>query len=307
MRRAVAGAAACALFAALAACNRQEQQKEVPVPPAQTPPTATAPTETPAANLAMAGSQVASAGVAAAAVPPCTSCHGQQGEGNAAAGFPRLAGQSAQYLQRQLELYASGARSNPVMMPIAHGLSADQRKSVAAYYASLDAPAAPNAPAGADAKVQQRGALLAQIGDESRRVQACGNCHGPGGLGAPPSFPYLAGQNATYLSAALNAWKSGSRNTDASGQMVAIAKGLSDTDIAALSQFFATQAPPKPLDWKRSPAPGGTPAGDAAGPASQTQGAQGVGSEQGLPVTGAGQSSGASDSANPPPQPPQKP
>ena len=284
-----------------AGCKNKDEPQPVPVAPTPTAPGTAAPTEAPSANLAMAGSLVAASGVPASAVPPCTSCHGQQGEGNAAAGFPRLAGQSAQYLLRQLELYADGTRKNPVMMPIAHGLSDDQRKSVAAYYATQAAPAtAPTA--AADAKALQRGQKLSQIGDEASHVQACGNCHGPDGLGAPPSYPYLAGQNAMYLSASLKAWKDGSRDTDASRQMPEIAKGLGDEDIAALSQFFAAQAPPAPLDWKRGAPPTGT--ATPSGPSGASPPAEGSGSEQGSAVTGGGQGpgSGGDASKTPPPK-----
>src|SRR5271163_1910647 len=45
----------------------------------------------------------------------CQGCHGVHGEGNAPAAIPRLAGQSAEYLAKQLEDYASSDRANPVM------------------------------------------------------------------------------------------------------------------------------------------------------------------------------------------------
>jgi cytochrome c553 len=46
---------------------------------------------------------------AAAATPPCEACHGAHGEGMAAAHVPRIAGQSADYLQKQLDDYADGS------------------------------------------------------------------------------------------------------------------------------------------------------------------------------------------------------
>jgi cytochrome c553 len=195
------------------------------------------------------------------------------------------------------------------MAPIAHGLTTDQRKTVAAYYASLDSAVAAAAPAASDdGKALRRGQQLSEIGDEAPHVQACANCHGPGGLGAPPSFPYLAGQNPSYLSAALNAWKSGARLTDGSGQMMEVARGLSDADIAAVSRFFAGQTPPRPLDWKKTPAVPGAAPSTAPGPTAPTSGEQGVGSEQGLPVTGASQnSSGANSPGHAPEAPPAAP
>jgi cytochrome c553 len=132
------------------------------------------------------------------------------------------------------------------MTPIAKAMSEQQMRDVSAYYASAAAPV----PAGASGKpaagALERGRVLAGTGDESRRVQACANCHGPAGAGEAPDYPYLAGQNAAYLSAAMAEWKSGARNTDASGQMPAIAKLLSDQDIAALAAFYSARQPPAP-------------------------------------------------------------
>ncbi|SEH68089.1 Cytochrome c553 [Stutzerimonas xanthomarina] len=55
----------------------------------------------------------------------CITCHGAEGEGMAAAGFPRLAGLPAGYMRKQLGDFASGARANPTMQPIAAALSAE--------------------------------------------------------------------------------------------------------------------------------------------------------------------------------------
>ncbi|WP_460826576.1 c-type cytochrome, partial [Massilia terrae] len=194
-----------------------------------------------------AGEQIASKGTPNG-VTACVACHGAQGEGNAAGGFPRIAGQSAWYIGKQLAAYANGARVNPVMEPVAKGLSAEQIRDVAAYYASLGGGAGSAASAGAKAAggAAARGLLLATKGDEVRRVQACANCHGPGGAGEPPASPYLAGQHANYLSAAMQAWKSGARKTDPSGQMVEIARALNDADVAAIAAFFSAQPAPPP-------------------------------------------------------------
>src|SRR5699024_10990142 len=70
--------------------------------------------------------------------PPCLTCHGANGEGNAAAGFPRLAGLSAAYQSKQLHDFASGERGNPIMAPIANALSDQQIEALARYYAGLE-------------------------------------------------------------------------------------------------------------------------------------------------------------------------
>ncbi|MGJ7918055.1 c-type cytochrome [Massilia sp. LXY-6] len=183
-------------------------------------------------------------------VMACGGCHGAQGEGNAAGGLPRIAGQSQAYLGRQLGAYANDARVNPIMQPIAKAMSAQQIRDVSAYYASLGSTPGATSTAPAAAKPSDagwtRGRLLSEVGDESRGVQACANCHGPGGVGKQPDYPYLAGQHANYLTAAMGAWKSGARKTDGSGQMPHIARALADADVAALSSYFAAQPAPPP-------------------------------------------------------------
>src|SRR5690349_15017650 len=73
--------------------------------------------------------------------PPCQSCHGADGGGQAAAGFPRLAGLDATYLARQLADYAAGSRSDAVMQPIARALSAEERQAIASFYSRMPVPA----------------------------------------------------------------------------------------------------------------------------------------------------------------------
>jgi cytochrome c553 len=183
----------------------------------------------------------------ATAVAQCTGCHGPRGEGNAGAGFPRLAGQSSRYLRHQLDSFADGTRVNPVMGSISHAMSPEQRASAAAHFASL-ASVPPGAAASAPGDVA-RGRDLAEQGDAPKQVQPCKNCHGPAGAGLGMQLPYLAGQPAAYLAKALAAFRDGSRRTDPTGQMTPIAKVLSDADAQAVAAYYAEQPPPAaPLD-----------------------------------------------------------
>src|SRR5580658_2524970 len=92
------------------------------------------------APTARAAAAKAAPAAAAAAAPPCEACHGAHGEGMAAAHVPRLAGQSADYLRKQLDDYADGTRDNPIMANFAKALSKQQRTRFAARYASMPAP-----------------------------------------------------------------------------------------------------------------------------------------------------------------------
>lgn len=73
-------------------------------------------------------------------------------------------------------------------------------------------------------------------------VTVCASCHGERG-DAPiaPNYPILAGQHASYLEHALKGYRNGERKNPV---MSAQAANLSDTDIRALSQYFAVQPGP---------------------------------------------------------------
>jgi thiosulfate dehydrogenase len=173
----------------------------------------------------------------AGGVPPCIACHGVRGEGNAANGFPRLAGLPASYLRAQMSAFADGQRENPVMAPIAKLLNADETQAVSLYFAGLPTPNLANsAPVSAGP-----GALLALDGRWSDKLPPCVACHGPGGIGVGTSFPPLAGQPAPYLEAQLEAWQQGKRHPGPLGLMQAVARRLSPSDIVAVSQWFAAQ------------------------------------------------------------------
>lgn len=199
----------------------------------------------PAATVGAA--QIANAGNGHGA-PPCASCHGAAGEGNAVAGFPRLAGLPADYLQNQLTHFASGQRQNAMMMPIAKALSADEMASLAAYYAQLPVPTkvTPLASGAAGAAASSIGEQLANRGRWSDDVPACSSCHGQGGVGVGANFPALAGQSSLYLVNQLQAWRKGTRDAGPLGLMGGIAKKLSDADVQAVADYFSEQTPATP-------------------------------------------------------------
>lgn len=173
-------------------------------------------------------------------VPACQTCHGALGEGNKAASFPRLAGLGQSYLAAQLTAFASASRANPVMQPIAAGLSLAQRTAMAAYYARLGGPQPLSAGAAADPQPTQTGPWLAARGRWSADIPACSQCHGTQGLGVGDSFPPLAGQPAAYIAAQLQSWKHGTRPPGPQSLMLKIAARLSDDDVAAVADYYAS-------------------------------------------------------------------
>ena len=92
------------------------------------------------------GRLLATVGAPPGRVPACNACHGEAGF----ATFPRLDGQHAPYLQRQLELWRrglnAGTDNGAIMAPIAARLTDAQIRDVSAYYASLAGKAAEKKP-----------------------------------------------------------------------------------------------------------------------------------------------------------------
>jgi cytochrome c553 len=87
-----------------------------------------------------AGEQLYRAGDKARGIPACMACHGPTGRGNEPGKFPALRGQHSVYVIKQLNDYASGARTtgpNGIMPTIAKRLSADDMRNVASYVQGL--------------------------------------------------------------------------------------------------------------------------------------------------------------------------
>ena len=81
------------------------------------------------------GKQLFEQGVPARQIPPCASCHGPHAEGLAS--FPRLAGQHAPYLLKQLIVIQSVLRTAPVMHGVIKDLTRDQMQAVVVYLESI--------------------------------------------------------------------------------------------------------------------------------------------------------------------------
>lgn len=89
-------------------------------------------------NLAAQGQLTYTDGIVNSAVPACSGCHGEKGEG--ADKFPRLAGQHAGYLTTQLLNFKNDVRNNDakkVMRAIAQRMTEQEIKAVSEYITSL--------------------------------------------------------------------------------------------------------------------------------------------------------------------------
>jgi cytochrome c553 len=77
------------------------------------------------------GREIYEHGVAAQGVPPCATCHGPDAHG--LADFPRLAGQHAQYVLKQLASFQSNMRNVAIMHGVAQNLNLDDMDAAAAF------------------------------------------------------------------------------------------------------------------------------------------------------------------------------
>lgn len=168
---------------------------------------------------------------------PCSTCHGADGLGMPSAGFPRLAGLPADYLTKQISDFRSGSRSNPIMQPIAQALSEDESKALSVMLAKMPSPAVK--PVNRAHVAKGLGEILALRGAWDRNIPECVACHGPSAIGVGATFPPLSGQSAQYLQSQLNAWRQKTRKNDQDDLMGHIARSLTDTEVEAVSQYFA--------------------------------------------------------------------
>jgi cytochrome c553 len=162
----------------------------------------------------------------------CFVCHGAEGESSTPL-FPRLAGQHAAYIARQLADYRSGRRINGVMQPIAKALDPNDFAALGRWFESRPAQAHDSD----DPALAARGAALFQQGDAARGLVACASCHGSTGAGTE-SLPRLAGQHAAYVERQLKAFGQRQRRND-DAVMQKQAMRLSEAEMKALASYVA--------------------------------------------------------------------
>lgn len=163
----------------------------------------------------------------------CASCHGVDGN-SAIAMYPKLAGQSANYIAKQLANFKSGERVNSIMAGMVAALSEEDMNDLAAYYAV-------QTPTAGQAEGSDIGHKLYFGGDANKGITACVACHGVKGKGmAQAGFPALAGQHAAYLKTQLASFREGHRGNDRNKMMRNIAIKLSDSEIDELVSYMSS-------------------------------------------------------------------
>jgi cytochrome c553 len=169
----------------------------------------------------------------------CVACHSADGN-SIIPGNPKLAGQSAAYIYKQLSNFKAAdgkqpERVNPIMNGMVAGLSNVDMKNLAAYYASQQR----KSEVAKNRETIELGQQLYRAGDAAKGLPACAACHGPTGAGIPAQFPRISGQFAEYTETQLRNFRSGERSNDPNKMMRMVALKMTDPEIKALSDYVA--------------------------------------------------------------------
>ncbi len=181
----------------------------------------------PAAGEALYNNGDPSRGVVA-----CVGCHGSNGQ-SASGAWPKLAGQHAAYLTKQLKNYKDGTRPNAVMQGMVATLTEQDMNNISAYLVKQT----PSLGVATNKDMIELGQSIYRGGIAAKGVPACAACHSPNGAGIPAQYPRMGGQWAEYNTAQLIAFREGVRKN--STQMTTIATKLSDQEMKAVSDYMA--------------------------------------------------------------------
>ena len=163
------------------------------------------------------------------AAPPkaalCAACHGVNGKPVLPV-YPVLAGQTARYTYLQLRDFQEGRRTNELMTPMVAGMTRDEMRELADYFAKQKPPL----------QVYAASAEKARLGKLKSDETLCTMCH-LGGFAGQNEVPRVAAQNFDYIVKQLTEFKARQRTNDA-GTMTSVANTLSAQDIDNLAHYL---------------------------------------------------------------------
>jgi len=157
----------------------------------------------------------------------CAGCHGTDGASTGPA-TPSLAGKSETYIVDSMVAFKSGERPSTVMGRIAKGYSEEEFKLMASVFAKQ--PIA----------ITRQKLDTAKVDAGSKLYEKnCAKCHDEYGGLADDDSGILFSQWLPYMQFSMEDFKAGSREMPK--KMKKKVKKLSDDEIEALLQFFASQ------------------------------------------------------------------
>lgn len=189
----------------------------------------------------------AAAGKAKATV--CGACHGPLGIAPVPL-FPNLAGQKAEYLYWRLVAFKRSADPDSPMTAQVAQLDEASMRDLAAWFASLPAPAPTAVAGGGDAAAH--GETLYHEGDPARGIPPCQGCHGAAAQGHPKAdddarwriYPALHGQHAAYVRHRLEDLGRDAHPLSSGARLMApIARSLDADSAAAIASWLESGAP----------------------------------------------------------------
>lgn len=164
----------------------------------------------------------------------CQGCHRAGALGRVDGSYPRLAGQHATVLIKQMTDVRAGRRDNPRMYPFAdkHVIGPQDIADIAAFLQGLPVP--PNNGKGSGENLERAKKLY---------EADCAICHGDNGEGSGEKFyPRVSGQHYKYLLRESQSIRDGERR-NANPKMVRVVKGYSDADIAIVADYMSRFVP----------------------------------------------------------------
>ena len=164
----------------------------------------------------------------------CFLCHGANGESSSEV-FPKLAGQHAQYITKQLSNFKSGKRKSTAMADMVTKLSPEDMLAVGQYFEKMNLPKSP----AKELDLAKVGEYIYLKGNSYSGVPACASCHGPDGMGTA-ALPRLAGQFPHYLEAQLKQFNTRERNND-NAVMHSVAAKMTALEIAAVAEYLGSK------------------------------------------------------------------
>lgn len=163
----------------------------------------------------------------------CIACHAIDGNSVVSVN-PKLAGQHAAYISKQLNNFKSGLRENIVMAGMVANLTEEDMINLGNYFSEQDILLSSAQKNG----VGSLGENIFRAGIKSKGVAACAGCHGPSGHGIPDKYPRLNAQHSEYTLAQLNAFRLGLRKNDSEAVMRTIAQKLTEQEMQSVADYI---------------------------------------------------------------------
>lgn len=159
----------------------------------------------------------------------CKVCHGIDGESSSAI-YPRLAGQNASYISKQLADFKAGRRTG-TMNDIAASLTDEDMAALGEYFSNKPV----KAHRASDPDLTAVGKYIYYNGNQWSGVAACSSCHGEDGAGTE-ELPRIAGQHMRYLVSQLRDFSTQER---ISPVMNSIAPKLTAMEVEAVARYLS--------------------------------------------------------------------